>query len=80
MNPNASPNPAMIRLALAPATEADYLQTAVRLIRGIPQVLRVRADLTARRLEILYREPTETIVRRIHESLAAAGQPLAGHR
>lgn len=77
MKPNAYSHAATIRLALATSADVEDLRAVVSAIRALPEVLGVRADYATRRLEILYQEPAERIVERIHRCLAAVRQSLA---
>lgn len=66
----------MLKLALAAQADVDYVNAAAALIRELPDVLRVRVDLSARQLEILYRSPALGMLQSIHQCLLLAGKEL----
>jgi len=70
----------MLKLALAPTADVDYVNVAAALIRELPDVLRVRVDLTARQLEILYQSTSAGMLQNIHGCLLCAGDELTALR
>ena len=63
----------LLTLGLCMSADVDYLNLAAALIRELPRVLRVRVDLDAHRLEILYREAPGGMLQEIHCALLTAG-------
>ena len=63
----------MLTIALCQSADVNYLNLAAAMIRELPRVLRVRVDLDARRLEILYRAAPAGLLQEIHAALLAAG-------
>ena len=70
----------MLTLMLCMSADVDYLNLAAALIRELPRVLRVRVDLDARRLEILYRDAPGGLLQEIHAALLAAGREIPALR
>ena len=70
----------MLTLAVCASADVDYLNLAAALIRDLPRVLRVRVDLDARRLEILYRDAPGGLLQEIHAALLTASRELPALR
>ena len=70
----------MLTLEIGASADVDYLNLAAALIRELPRVLRVRVDLEARRLEILYRVTPGGMLQEIHAALLLAGRELPALR
>ena len=70
----------MLLLEMCKSADVDYLNLAAALIRELPRVLRVRVDLDARRLEILYRVAPGGMLQEIHTALLAAGREMPALR
>ena len=70
----------MLLLEMCASADVDYLNLAAALIRDLPRVLRVRVDLDARRLEILYRVSSGGLLQEIHTALLTAGGEMAALR
>ena len=70
----------MLKLALAPTADVDYVNVAAAMIRELSPVLRVRVDLDSRQLEILYQWPAPGFLQDIHQCLLSAGKELSALR
>ena len=70
----------MLTLEMCAAADVDYLNLAAALIRELPRVLRVRVDLDAWRLEILYRDAPAGLLQEIHMALLTAGREMPALR
>ena len=70
----------MLTLAMCPDADVNYVNLAAALIRELPRVVRVRVDLDARRLEILYQDSTAGLLQEIHAALLVAGGELLALR
>jgi len=70
----------MLTLTLCISADVDYLNLAAALIRELPRVLRVRVDLDARRLEILYRVVPDGMLQEIHAALLTASREMPALR
>ena len=64
-------------LSMDRAAAVDYLNSATAMILELPGVLRVRVNLDARQLEILYQPSVAGLLQRIHQALLAAGNEIA---
>lgn len=69
-----------LTLTLCMSADVHYMNLAAAMIRQLPCVLRVRVDLNARRLEILYLDAPVGLVREIHTALLTAGGELSALR
>lgn len=76
---NTYPN-RMLTLAVGASADVDYLNLAAALIRELPRVLRVRVDLDARRLEILYQAGPGGMLQEVHAALLTAGREMPALR
>ena len=79
MNVKANRNQ-MLMLALCISADVDHLNLAAVLIRELPRVLRVRVDLDARRLEILFRVAPGGMLQEIHTALLTASREMPALR
>ena len=70
----------MLTLEMCASADVDYLNLAAAMIRELPRVLRVRVDLDARRLEILYLTAPGGLLQEIHTALLAAGREMPALR
>ena len=70
----------MLTVEMCASADVDYVNLAAALIRELPHVLRVRVDLDARRLEILYQDAPGGLLQAIHGALLTAGDEIPALR
>ncbi|MEI8062519.1 MAG: hypothetical protein WCH84_00480 [Verrucomicrobiota bacterium] len=70
----------MLTVKMCASADVNYLNLAAALIRELPSVLRVRVDLEARRLEILYLVAPGGMLQKIHTALLMAGRDMPALR
>jgi hypothetical protein len=61
-----------LKLSVRRSPESEYLELAAEQIRHLPSVLRVDADPAFGNLEIIFRQPTQGLLRQIHTALQSA--------
>ena len=66
----------MIRFAMREETELDALEQAAAEIRELPTVLRVRTNPTRQEIEIVFKQPSEGLLRQINQVLKSVGTAM----
>ena len=61
-----------VKLSVRRSRESEYLELAAEQIRHLPSVLRVEANPAFGNLEIVFRQPTQGLLRQIHTALQSA--------
>jgi len=70
----------VLRLSVCEGTKVSQLRAAAVLIRGLPGVLRVGANLAAGQLEILFLDPTVGLLREVHAVLRIVNTDMAASK
>ena len=63
----------MLKLTVGPRRDPEYIRLAVEQIQGMPSVVRVRADQTASQIEVMFRQPVNSLLQSIPVALRMAG-------
>jgi hypothetical protein len=66
----------MTTLTVWEGADTEYLNVAATLIRVMPEVLRVRVDFEARKLEVLSQSYCPGLLQKMHRALLLAGIEL----
>ena len=72
MNCNSQSEVGMLTLTLCDSTDADQLALSAERISHLPGVLRVRTDIQFNKLEIVFKNPAEGLLRAVHSALQSA--------
>lgn len=66
----------MLKLAVSPARDPEYIRLVVEQIQALPAVVRVRADGATNQIEVMFEQPAEGLLRQIHVALRMAGSEI----
>ena len=80
MDINNPPAYGTLSLSLHEEAEVSSVNVVVAVIRRLPEVVRVQVDLQERELEILFKQPSEGFLRKIHTALVSARADLSASR
>jgi hypothetical protein len=70
---------AMMRFTLRDETETDFLERTADEIRRLPNVLRVRTDVARQEIEIVFKQPADSLLGQVNSALRRV-QALVGTR
>jgi len=70
----------MMRFTLREDGETDFLGRAADQIRQLPSVLRVRTNPSRQEIEIVFKQPSEGLLRQVNNALQMVGTEMTASK
>jgi len=74
------PEVGMMRFTLREDGETDFLGRAADQIRQLPSVLRVRTNPSRQEIEIVFKQPSEGLLRQVNNALQMVGTEMTASK